>query len=249
MDSRKILEIYKRINDRRLKPASAWPSVADIPQGALVLDSDGVVKLRTTVFNNAGIDEIRCGRPSDIISLLSPDTASTVCVVVQPASTGGGFLFSVGDSTTLQTSLSVLSEGVAGGVGANGVYCSPAIAKTTDMDVYTLFTDGETFAKVRRGQSVSTVSRGSATSPGPLLIGARYGFTSNNFEGLIVSISFFAGFNTDGTCNGLTLVDKYDFTKWDGSANGASLKGNPYTIVARSPITERVAALVPVSML
>ena len=43
MDSRKILEIYKRINDRSPKPASAWPTVADIPPGALVLDSDGVV--------------------------------------------------------------------------------------------------------------------------------------------------------------------------------------------------------------
>ena len=44
MDSRKILEIYKRINDRNIKLVSAFPSIADIPPGALVLDSDGVVK-------------------------------------------------------------------------------------------------------------------------------------------------------------------------------------------------------------
>ena len=46
MDSRKILEIYKRINDRNIKPVSAFPSIADIPPGALVLDSDGVVKIK-----------------------------------------------------------------------------------------------------------------------------------------------------------------------------------------------------------
>ena len=44
MDSRKILEIYKLINDRSPKPVSAWPTIADIPHGVLVLDSDGVVK-------------------------------------------------------------------------------------------------------------------------------------------------------------------------------------------------------------
>ena len=44
MDSRKILEIYKLINDRSPKPVSAWPTIADIPQGMRVLDSDGVVK-------------------------------------------------------------------------------------------------------------------------------------------------------------------------------------------------------------
>ena len=44
MDSRKILEIYKLINDRSIKPVNAWPSIADIPQGALVRDADGVVK-------------------------------------------------------------------------------------------------------------------------------------------------------------------------------------------------------------
>ena len=44
MDSRKILEIYKLINDRSIKLASSWPSVSDIPPGAIVLDSDGVIK-------------------------------------------------------------------------------------------------------------------------------------------------------------------------------------------------------------
>ena len=44
MDSRKILEIYKLINDRSPTHVSAWPTIDDIPQGALVLDSDGVVK-------------------------------------------------------------------------------------------------------------------------------------------------------------------------------------------------------------
>ena len=44
MDSRKILEIYKLINDRSPTHVSAWPTIADIPHGALVLDSDGVVK-------------------------------------------------------------------------------------------------------------------------------------------------------------------------------------------------------------
>ena len=42
MDSRKILEIYKLINDRSIKPVNAWPSIADIPQGMCVLDADGV---------------------------------------------------------------------------------------------------------------------------------------------------------------------------------------------------------------
>ena len=44
MDSRKILEIYKLINDRSIKPVNAWPSVSDIPPGKLVLDAGGVVK-------------------------------------------------------------------------------------------------------------------------------------------------------------------------------------------------------------
>ena len=44
MDSRKIFEIYKLINDRSIKPVSFWPSIADIPQGMVVLDTDGVVK-------------------------------------------------------------------------------------------------------------------------------------------------------------------------------------------------------------
>ena len=44
MDSRKIFEIYKLINDRSIKPVSAWPSIADIPIGATVLDSDVVIK-------------------------------------------------------------------------------------------------------------------------------------------------------------------------------------------------------------
>ena len=53
MDSRKILEIYKRLNDRSIKPVSAFPSVAAIPPGALVLDSDGVVmEKRFTVYMN-----------------------------------------------------------------------------------------------------------------------------------------------------------------------------------------------------
>ena len=43
MDSRKILEIYKRINDRSIKPVSDWPTVADIPPGMVVLDSDGTI--------------------------------------------------------------------------------------------------------------------------------------------------------------------------------------------------------------
>ena len=45
MDSRKILEIYKLINDRSIKPVNAWPSVSDIPPGMLVLDN-GVVKIK-----------------------------------------------------------------------------------------------------------------------------------------------------------------------------------------------------------
>lgn len=44
MDSRKILEIYKRINDRSIRLVSSWPTVADIPPGMLVLDADGMVK-------------------------------------------------------------------------------------------------------------------------------------------------------------------------------------------------------------
>ena len=43
MDSRKILEIYKLINDRSPTLVSAWPSIADIPHGMLVRDN-GVVK-------------------------------------------------------------------------------------------------------------------------------------------------------------------------------------------------------------
>ena len=50
MDSRKILEIYKRINDRGIKLASAWPTVADIPPGLIVRDSDGVVKIKVGDF-------------------------------------------------------------------------------------------------------------------------------------------------------------------------------------------------------
>ena len=50
MDSRKILEIYKRINDRRPKPVSEFPSIDDIPPGMVVLDSDGVVKEKVGDF-------------------------------------------------------------------------------------------------------------------------------------------------------------------------------------------------------
>ena len=64
MDSRKILEIYKLINDRSIKPVNAWPSIADIPQGALVRDADGVVKQNRFVFYNAGADWVNCKRPS-----------------------------------------------------------------------------------------------------------------------------------------------------------------------------------------
>ena len=51
MDSRKILEIYKRINDRSIKPVSAWASISDIPPGMLVLGADGVVKKKVGVGN------------------------------------------------------------------------------------------------------------------------------------------------------------------------------------------------------
>ena len=50
MDSRKILEIYKLINDRSIKPVNAWPFVSDIPPGMLVLDADGVVKKKRWVY-------------------------------------------------------------------------------------------------------------------------------------------------------------------------------------------------------
>ena len=70
MDSRKILEIYKLINDRSIKPVNAWPSIADIPQGALVLDSDGVVKQKRFVVELNGPDTLTFQPPaSDLKSI------------------------------------------------------------------------------------------------------------------------------------------------------------------------------------
>ena len=50
MDSRKILEIYKRINDRSIRHVSAFPSIDAIPPGMVVLDSDGVMKQKVGDF-------------------------------------------------------------------------------------------------------------------------------------------------------------------------------------------------------
>ena len=244
MDSRKILEIYKLINDRSPTLVSAWPSVADIPPGMLVLDADGVVKQKRRVFRNEGADYIDFGRPAAWVALFDSTRRYSVYAVANLSIIGNQSVLFGNDAddfsarTVLRINNAIGDYKFYGQVGGN-VSAATSPRYSGGFVRVGLQALGATFNVIHPDGSKSvSVNCGSGVSVG------NFRASSSSFEGDLVFVGIY-------DANGM-LVDAFDSNRldlWDGGTSGYTVMGNPFTVVKGTPFTEEAYSLVPVSML
>ena len=233
-------------------PLANAPVASAANQNMWYMSTDFGLCKYVRVFNNAGIDYINCGRPSHIINLLSPSNPYTVRVCLLPSSISqAGVVAALSGGTAVTTPFNIRFYNSFVGVTVGDA--APAEIPATQLnDAFNCIVALNTGAShmIKAGSSYSeSILNGSGSYSGNLFIGGRTDGVSANFEGKIAFISFYQGYNPDGSFAGLTLVDRYDFNLWDGSNSGTSIMGAPYTVVKGSPITEAEYALVPLSLL
>ena len=237
-------------------PASSWPSVYDIPPGMLVLDADGVLKKKIKGFKNEGFDYLDTGRPS-WIGALNPTESFTICTVLKIKKTAAiaQYLLGLlqGDDTPSQQVSVFFHQGaknvsmVIGGLAANASYALPSVDTLLDICITSNGLKSDLW--INGASLISGLTNGSfVTSQNLKIFGYAYN-TAYNSEAIFFQSSIYSGYSSDGTKNGLSLIEKYDMDKWDGSTSGIGNNGTPYTIVKATPFTEETYALVPVSML
>lgn len=224
-------------------PIANAPAAGAGNNNALWVDGSSIYQC-VGVFNNAGTDFVNCGRPANLISLLVPTVASTVCAVVLPSNySQTGQLYALSGGSGAIVSQTYVQTG-SFGYSCGGASVSVIPVSTVGFKSVRSSNTGSAHFITVDGSPSSMVANGADTYSGSLFIGGRTDGESVNFEGRIASVSFYSGFNADGSCTGLQLIDRYDFNKWDGSANGTSLMGNPYTVTDGTPLTAKSYAWV-----
>lgn len=194
------------------------------------------------VFRNAGTDWVDCGRPTWINKLL-PSAQYTIRAVSLQRAVGYGSIISVADDTLSQLNLLYApSSMVIASVGGN--VNTPTVPAINQLRAITLAVGATTKIFVD-GALYGSGSKGVQTYSGNLIIGARNPTTGDNLEGDIAYIEIYEGANSDGSLQGLSLIDKYDFNKWNGTGSGVSQNGFPFTVSDGSPFTAKSYAWVP----
>lgn len=231
-----------------LPTVSAWPTIADIPQGAVVLDVDGVVKQCVYVFRNAGTDYVNLGRHSHLINLLNPTNTYKVCIIGNISDVfTAQVLLAIGGTTTAEKQIQVAVvggylEAIIGGVLCSRVSISAYSGQTIKAELTKYATDAQLVVNdARIGTRLATGTNTNATN---LYIGGRTDGSSANFEGDVFNVVF-AAENGD-------FVDAFDPNRddlWDGSQTGYTVMGYPFAVTDGTPAGCRVKTLVPVSLL
>lgn len=250
MDSRKILEIYKRINDRNIKFVGAGP-IASAPPAANYWGRGGVgplyyctddnkpyVSVRS--FHNEGTDFGNWGRPSSLVSLLVPSNAYTVAVIFEDnnAVTNTALLSMSGDSPDYRQ-LSIQRNGIVGTMafivgGPNKTYGAPYKAGFSRVIASN---NGSTGYLYKDGGLLGSSAVGSSLYNGNIRITAADGGAANP-ETNILMCSFYSGFTSNGDISGLSCVACFNansYAQWDGGATAYDSAGNPITFTDGAP--------------
>ena len=225
-------------NKAPLLPVSAFPSVADIPPGMVVLDSDGAVKKKVKVMKNEGSDYVTLGRPPWVnqvrpgVDIFSFGVTATASTLFEQAFIGGMSSF----GSQRQLYIGCIASGQIVVYVGGAVYYVPGFTITANkffnVTVNVNLTTADVFIdSVQRG----TFAIGTSVYPQDIIIGARSD-NSLNMEGL-VAVAFFG------------RIETIDFNKWDGSDYGIGNNGTQYTVIKATPLSEETYALVPVSLL
>ena len=235
-------------------PLASAPAASAGNQNMFYMSTDFGLCKYVGVFRNEGVDWINCGRPAWLSNLVPKVNTFTIEATSSPKSLSFQSIVGLADvdpppnPTKTQFLLGYKSG------GAFEVYVGgTAIGGTSGLFPVNVFNRatvavGLTQAKCYKN-GVLDVSFNISTkvSSADLYIGALA--NGYNFEGDIASVRIYSGVNADGSTTGLTLLDKYDFNKWDGSVSGTSDMGYAYTVTKATPFTELSFACVPMSIL
>lgn len=233
-------------------PLASAPVASAGNQNMFYMSTDFGLCKYVSVFKNEGTDWVNCGRPAHLMALLNPTIASTVRSVFKSISVASGYVWGLADSgAVIQNGLYTLLgvDGCGGAVGGSGLFANPRVTISSDYNAVTLLTDGASFAKISNGTLMGDVPKGTLTSSASLYIGSRTDGVSVNFEGFVAVVDFYSGFNPDGSCNGLTLVDRLDFNKWDGTGTIRFDSGHACTVADGTPFTAKSYACIPLILL
>ena len=232
---------------RKAVPVGNWPTVADIPHGAIVLDSDGVVKACRWVFHNAGVDWIGIGRPSYLSKMRPSIDVFSVYAVINRSGSAAHTIVSFGAGAVLSERQFHLFIDAAGllGVVIGGIQTTTTILISPSVFYSIKIVIGLSSATMFvNGVSAGVASVGAFSGTQNLFIGGRTDGASINFEGDTECAGFY-----DST--GAT-IDKFDPNRddlWNGGSTGATVMGAPFTVSDGTPTGCRTKALVPLTLL
>jgi hypothetical protein len=196
------------------------------------------------LLRNAGSDWVDCGRPTWLNQLRPSIDEFTIRAIAKNADLSN-FYGIVGMGDPRQIALGTKANGeVNAYVGDVGNGASPKLAENffNELILSAQSSSFTTFANKLKGMDDVC---GAITTSNNLFLSTLNAGLSDNFEGDLAMVEFYAGASADGSLDGLTLIDRYDFDKWDGTANGTSEKGFPFTVTDGTPFTAKSFAWVP----
>lgn len=227
------------------------PAASASNKDLLYMSTDFGLCKSSGVFNNVGTDLINCGVLPYLAPIASSNGAITIEILYCTSSINVfAAPVSWADSESL-INLAVKQRTTnklwALTTGSVLVESSNVITSNTFNKVIVSRRQASTAITLNSVSTVVSASSTLSTVNRKFFIGGHP--TNENIEGRVWRVRVYSGYTGDESLSALTMLDEWDFNKWDGSANGMSLNGYPFVVSDGTPFTAKGYSWIPMSLL